>query len=133
MVALKFLFALAILIVLVLFALQNMEPSVIIKYYLDKTIGPMPFSFAVLGAAAIGSIITALVTLVEQIKLRHTIKKLSRRIKQQDEELLNFKKIPPEPIQDEIEDEHAETSAKSSGSKLLPGHESREDPSDSKD
>jgi len=132
-VALKFLFALAILIVLVLFALQNMEPDVIIKYYLDRTIGPMPFSFAVLGAAAIGSIITALVTLIEQIKLRHTIKKLNRHIRQQDEELLNFKKIPPEPIQDEIEDEHAEKADKSPGSKFLPRHESHEDPSDSKD
>ena len=127
MVALKFLFALAILIVLVLFALQNMEPNVSIKYYIDMSIGPMPLSFAVLGAAAIGSIITALVTLIEQIRLRYTIKKLNNRVKQLDDELLEYKKLPPEPISDEWDDEQTRPEKKHDGSRLLERHEPYED------
>ncbi len=104
MVALKFLFGLAILIVLVVFSLNNLEPQVEIKYYIDKTLGPMPLSFALLGAAAIGSIVAALVTLIEQIKLRHTVKKQAKEIAQLESQILEFESMPPEPIPDNLAD-----------------------------
>ncbi len=100
MVALKFLVGLLVLIVLVVFALQNLQPDVVIEYYFDKKIGPMPFSFALLGAAVLGSIIAALVTLCEQIKLRSVIRRQRKQIVRMEAELLEFKRIPPEPLPD---------------------------------
>ena len=104
MVAVKFLVSLLILIVLVVFALMNMEPEVTVKFYEEINLGPMPLSFAILGAAALGSIITALVTLVEQIRLRYHLRKEQARIEELEQELLEFRKQPPEPIRDEEED-----------------------------
>lgn len=98
MVALKFLISLFILIVLVVFALMNMEPSVTIKFYEEIKIGPIPLSFALLSAAAIGSIITALITLVEQVRLRYHLRKAGTRVTELEQELLEFRKQPPEPI-----------------------------------
>jgi len=98
LVALKFLFSLFILIVLVVFALMNMEPEVTIKFYEETKIGPIPLSFALLSAAAIGSIITALITLVEQVRLRYHLRKAETRETELEQELLEFRKQPPEPI-----------------------------------
>lgn len=105
MIALKFLAGLLLLIVLVIFSLQNMEPQVEIRYYFGKSLGPMPFSFAILAAAVVGSVVAALVTLIEQIKLRNEIRKQARRIRQQEEELLEYRRQPPEPLAEEGSEE----------------------------
>jgi len=102
LVALKFLVGLLVLIVLVVFALQNLQPDVVIEYYFDKKIGPMPFSFALLGAAVLGSIIAALVTLCEQIKLRSVIRRQRKQIVRMEAELLEFKRRPPEPLPEKV-------------------------------
>lgn len=115
MVALKFLVSLFILIVLVVFALMNMEPQVTVKFYREINIGPIPLSFAILGAAALGSIITALITLIEQIRLRYHLRKNHARIDELEHELLEFRKQPPEPIRDE--DDFSESPRE------LPSHE----------
>ena len=102
MVVLKFLSGLAILIVLVLFSIQNMEPSVTITYYINKATPEIPFSFALLGAAAIGSVITALATLVEHFRLRSAIRRQAKHISEMEAELLEFRSQPPEPVNENL-------------------------------
>jgi uncharacterized integral membrane protein len=117
LVAVKFLVSLFILTVLVVFALMNMEPDVTVKFYEEINIGPVPLSFAILGAAALGSLITALITLVEQMRLRYQLRKERTRVEELELELLEFRKQPPEPIRDE------EAGSEETAPRRLPSYE----------
>jgi len=103
LIALKFLAGLTVLIALVIFSLKNIDPQVSIIYYFGKSLGPMPFSFALLGSAVLGSVVAALFTLVEQIKLRGQIKKQNTKISMLEDELLELQSRPPEPLPEESE------------------------------
>ena len=118
MAALKFLLGLVILVFLVTFALQNMEPQVTINYYFDYSIGPLPLFFALLAAAVLGMVVSAAYSMVEQVRLSSALRRQKKQIQSLEKELFQYQQRPPEPLKEHDPDETAPVPAEESGKQL---------------
>lgn len=104
MIAVKFLLGLIVLVFLVTFAVQNMEPQITIRYF-GYDLGPLPFFFSLLAAAVLGMVIAAAYSVIEQLKLSSTVRQQKRRIQAIEKELLDYQQRPPEPLKELDSDE----------------------------
>ena len=120
MAALRFLLGLVVLVFLVTFAIQNMEPQVTISYYFDYSIGPVPFFFALLAAAVLGMVIAAAYSMVEQVKLSSALRRQKKQIQSLEKELFQYQQRPPEPLKEHDPDETAPMPTEESGNQLTP-------------
>ena len=120
MAAVKFLLGLLILVFMVTFAIQNMEPQVTISYYFGYSIGPVPFFFALLAAAVLGMIIAAAYSAVEQVKLSSALRRQKKQIQSLEKELVQYQQRPPEPLTEPDSDETAPTTTEEPGNQLAP-------------
>jgi len=105
MFAVRFILGLVILVFLVTFAVKNMEPQITIRYYFGYSLGPMPFFFALLAAAVLGMVVSAIFSVAEQIRLHAAIRRKKKRIETLEKELLEFRQLPPEPLLEQDEEE----------------------------
>lgn len=101
MTAIRFMFGLAILIFLITVGLRNMEPQVTIHYYYGYHIGPMPFFFALLTAAAAGVLLTMFFAVFEQLRLHGVIRGQRKQLAALDRDLAEFKQLMPERLIDQ--------------------------------
>lgn len=120
MAAVKFLLGLVILVFMVTFAIQNMEPQVTISYYFGYSIGPVPFFFALLAAAVLGMIVAAAYSVVEQVKLSSALRRQKKQIQSLEKELFEYHQRPPEPLKEIDPDETAPVTTKEPGNQLTP-------------
>jgi uncharacterized integral membrane protein len=96
MVTLRFIIGLLVLVFLVTFALQNMEPSVTFHYYFGYKYGPMPFFFALLSSAVVGIIIAMLFSIFEQFRLRAIIRRQKKQLASLKKEVQEYQELLPE-------------------------------------
>lgn len=101
MTALRFMFGLAILMFLITVGLCNMEPQVTIHYYFGYNLGPMPFFFALLTAAAAGVLFTMFFSVFEQLRLHGVIRGQRKQLAALDRDLAEFKQLMPEQLIDQ--------------------------------
>lgn len=101
MTAIRFLLGLAILIFLVTLGLRNMEPQVTIQYYFGYSMGPMPFFFALLTAAAAGVLLTMFFAVYEQLRLHGIIRRQRKQLVALDRDIAEFKQLMPEKLIDQ--------------------------------
>lgn len=87
---------LALLVLLVTFALQNMEPQVAFHYYFGVNYGPMPFFYALLTAAATGMAVAMIFCTLEQFRLRAIIRRQKKQLAFLKKEVLEYQELLPE-------------------------------------
>ncbi len=92
----RFLVGLALLVLLVTFALQNMEPQVAFHYYFGVNYGPMPFFYALLTAAAVGMVVAMIFCTLEQFRLRAIIRRQKKQLASLKKEVLEYQELLPE-------------------------------------
>jgi len=100
MVTLRFIAGLAVLIFLVTFALENMEPAVTLRYYFGYQWGPYPLFLALLGAAVAGIIIAMVFSVFEQFRLRAIIRRQKRQLAALKNEVREYQQLIPEHLID---------------------------------
>lgn len=98
MAGFRFMLGLALLIFLVTLGLRNMEPQVTIHYYFGYAVGPMPFFFALLTAAASGVLFTMLFAVYEQFRLHGVIRWQRKQIAALERDIAEVKQLMPEQL-----------------------------------
>ena len=101
MTAIRFMLGLVILIFIVTLGLRNMEPQVTIQYYFGYSMGPMPFFFALLTAAAAGVLLTMFFAVYEQLRLHGIIRRQRKQLVALDRDIAEFKQLLPEKLIDQ--------------------------------
>jgi uncharacterized integral membrane protein len=96
LVTFRFIIGLVVLVFLVTFALQNMEPQVTFHYYFGYQYGPMPFFFALLSAAVAGIIVAMLFSIFEQFRLRAIIRRQKKQMAALKKEVQEYQELMPE-------------------------------------
>ncbi len=96
MTAIRFMLGLAMLMFLVTLGLRNMDPQVTIQYYFGYHLGPMPFFFALLTAAAAGILFTMLFAVYEQLRLHGVIRGQRKQLAALERDIAEFKQLMPE-------------------------------------
>lgn len=96
MTAIRFMIGLAILMFLVTVGLRNMEPQVAIHYYFGYNLGPMPFFFALVTAAAAGVLLTMFFAVIEQLRLHGVIRGQRKQLAALERDLAEVKQLMPE-------------------------------------
>lgn len=96
MVTLRFILGLVLLIFLVTFAMENMEPAVTLHYYFGYQLGPYPLFLALLTAAVAGMIIAMVFSVVEQFRLRAIIRRQKRQLAALKKEMQEYQQLLPE-------------------------------------
>ena len=104
--ALKFLLGLVALIFLVTFAVKNME-EVTLYYYFEYQLPPLPLFLVLLASFFFGAGTIWVIATFEQMRLRRTIRKQTRQIKDYEQEIQNFKvkDIVGDPVPPQTEDD----------------------------
>jgi uncharacterized integral membrane protein len=97
MVTFRFIIGLAVLVLLVTFALQNLEPSVTFQYFGFKY-GPIPFFFALLASAVAGMMIAMIFSIFEQFRLRAIIRRQQRQATSMKKEIHEYELLMPEQL-----------------------------------
>lgn len=96
MTAIRFMLGLAILIFIITLGLRNMEPQVTIQYYFGYSLGPMPFFFALITAAASGILLTMFFAVYEQLRLHGVIRRQRKQLAALERDMAEFKQLMPE-------------------------------------
>ena len=106
MTALKFMFLLLIVILLVLFGVKNMH-GVEIKYYnlgFKLETKSVPLLYVILSSLFAGAVFGWTTSIIKQIKLRSIIRKKDKRVKEIEEKLKNVRLTVVPTSQDSIEE-----------------------------
>lgn len=93
---LRFLVGLAMLVFIVTFALQNMEPQVTLHYYFGAKYGPMPFFYALLTAAVVAAMVAMVFSVFEQFRLRAIIRRQKKQLALLKQEVREYQELLPE-------------------------------------
>ena len=96
MVTIRFIIGIAALIFFITFGLQNMEPSVTLRYYFGYSFGPLPLFFALLSAAAVGIVVAMVFSVYEQLRLRAIIRRQKKEVASLKKEIGEYQQLLPE-------------------------------------